>query len=38
MRSKYKDKLNDTYVYRLYGYLYNEYSKSTYYWEIIKIF
>ena len=22
---------------RLYGYLYNEYSKDTYYWEIIKI-
>ena len=38
MMSKYKDKLNDTYVYRLYGYLYNEYSKSTHYWEIIKYF
>ena len=35
--SKYKDKLNDTSVLRLYGYLYNEYSKDTYYWEIIKI-
>ena len=35
--SQYKDKLNDTYVLRLYGYLYNEYSKVAYYWEIIKI-
>ena len=35
--SKYKYKLNDTYVLRLYGYLYNEYSKAAYYWELIKI-
>ena len=35
--SKYKDKLNETFVIRLYGYLYNEYSKVAYYWEIIKI-
>ena len=34
---KYKGKLNDTFVLRVYGYLYNEYSKATYYWEIIKI-
>ncbi|KAM3138602.1 hypothetical protein pb186bvf_009354 [Paramecium bursaria] len=35
--SKFKDKLDDTNVLRLYGYLYNEYSKVTYYWEILKI-
>ena len=35
--SKYKDKLNDLFVLRLYGYLYNEYNHVVYYWEIIKI-
>ena len=35
--SRFKDKLDDTNVLRLYGYLYNEYSKVTYYWEILKI-
>ncbi|KAM3129372.1 hypothetical protein pb186bvf_018520 [Paramecium bursaria] len=35
--SKFKARLNDTFVLRVYGYLYNEYSKVTYYWEIIKI-
>ncbi|KAM3129816.1 hypothetical protein pb186bvf_018110 [Paramecium bursaria] len=35
--SKYKDKLNETFVIRLYGYLYNEYSKVAYYWELVKI-
>ncbi|KAM3132192.1 hypothetical protein pb186bvf_015652 [Paramecium bursaria] len=35
--SKFKHKLEDTNVLRFYGYLYNEYSKVTYYWEILKI-
>lgn len=35
--SKLKHKLEDTNVLRLYGYLYNEYSHGTYYWEILKI-